>query len=182
MGLFTRKSQAAIRPPSRAAGGITVNVVEDTHSFDGDDGTRWWSNGYAPVHVDDDGEYHFAILGESLGDGSVLYCKVAGTRHYEPAVADPRVRPGITVELRPEPNNPYDPAAVGVWETQSGMQLGHVPADFCGDVSARIRAGERLEGYVVREIRRDSKSGPRTALHLLVAPADELKLALVEDS
>jgi hypothetical protein len=162
--------------------GIAVSVVEDTHCFDGDDGTRWWSNGYAPVHVDDDGGYHFAALGEHLGDGRVLYCKVAGARHYDQGIADPRLRPGITLELRPEPNNPYDSDAVGVWEAKGALQLGHIPADVCSDVSARIRAGERLDGYVVREIRRESKSGPRTALHLLVAPAGEIKLVVVKDS
>jgi hypothetical protein len=164
----------------QAERGITVSVVEDTHSFDGDEGTRWWSNGYAPVHMDDDGGFHFAALGERLGDGRAVYCKVAGARHYDAAIADPRITPGITVELRPEPNNPYDSDAVGVWETIDGTQLGHIPADVCCDVSARIRAGEQLEGYVVREIRRDSRSGPRIALHLLVVPAGELNLALVE--
>jgi hypothetical protein len=42
----------------------------------------------------------------------------------------------------------------------------------------RIRAGEQLIAYVLREIRRQSRSGPRAALHALVMPTGELNLSI----
>ncbi|HLN07282.1 MAG TPA: hypothetical protein VK217_13455, partial [Acidimicrobiales bacterium] len=71
--------------------------------------------------------------------------------------------------------------AVGVWDASGSIQVGHIPAECCAEVASRIRTGEQLVGYVLREIRRDSKSGPRSALHLLVTPADELNLSIVDE-
>lgn len=169
--------------PVRAGGTSathTVQVVDDTHWFDGEDGTRWWSVGLAPVYVDNDGEHHFMSLGESLCDGQVLYCKVAGVQHYGRAVESHGFAKGSTTQLIPEPKNEFDANAVGVWDSRGRIQVGHIPADCCAKLAARIGAGEHLVGYILREIRRDSKSGPRTGLHLLVVPAGELALSVVD--
>lgn len=157
----------------------TVHVVEDTHSFDGEDGNHWWSVGLAPVYPDSDGEHHFMMLGESLCEGQVLYCKVAGVQHYAGAIADSCFAAGSTTRLIAEPENEYDGNAVGVWDARSRIQVGHIPADCCAGVAAQLDRGEHLVGYVLREIRRGSKSGPRTGLHLLVVPAGELTLSVV---
>jgi hypothetical protein len=159
----------------------TVQVVEDTHCFDGEDGTRWWSVGLAPVYPDSDGEHHFMPLGESLCGGQVLYCKVAGVQHYGSAVGNHCFAHGSTTKLIAEPGNEHDANAVGVWDSRGRIQVGHIPADCCAELAARIGRGEHLVGYVLREIRRDSKSGPRTGLHLLVVPAGELALSVVDE-
>jgi hypothetical protein len=70
---------------------------------------------------------------------------------------------------------------VGVWDGSGTTQVGHIPADLSSTVAGRIRAGEQLVGLILREIRRDSKSGPRSALHLLVTPTDRLDLSIIED-
>ena len=185
--LFGRK-----RPVSKGSSGaapslaaartvVSVCVVEDSHSYEADDGSCWWSAGHAPVYEDDDGDYHFVALGEHLCEGHVLYCKVAGVRHYGAALEDRRFRPGSKVLLRPEPDNPHDANAVGVWDQKGSLQIGHIPAECCAEVAQRIQAREEMAGYVLREIRRGSKSGPRSALHLLVALAGDLRLSIVDD-
>jgi hypothetical protein len=178
--LLRRVRPAAPVRAEAASATYTVQVVEDTHSFDGEDGTRWWSVGVAPVYPDSDGEHHFMPLGESLCEGQVLYCKVAGVQHYGNAVGDRCFAHGSTTQLIPEPQNQYDPNAVGVWDSRGRVQVGHIPADCCREVAARISRGEHLVGHVVREIRRNSKSGPRTGLHLLVVPVGELDLSVVD--
>jgi hypothetical protein len=183
MVLFSRfhltspRSTTAASSFGGAALPITVRVVEDTHSYTADDGSAWWSGGYAPVYEDADGENYFLALGEYLSDTCVLYCKVAGVRHYPEALRDPRFKPGSAAILRLEPDNPYDSDAVGVWDGTGSVQVGHIPADLSTDVASRIRAGEPLVAFVLREIRRQSK---RSALHLLVMPAGELNLSIAE--
>jgi HIRAN domain len=178
--LLRRFRPAAPVRAEAASATYAVQVAEDTHCFDGEDGTRWWSVGLAPVYPDSDGENHFMPLGESLCEGQVLYCKVAGVQHYGSAVGNHRFAKGSTTQLIPEPENEYDTNAVGVWDSRGRIQVGHIPADCCAKLAARIGRGEHLVGYVLREIRRDSKSGPRTGLHLLVVPAGELALSVVD--
>lgn len=178
--LLRRFRPAAPVRAEAASATYTVQVVEDTHCFDGEDGTRWWSVGLAPVYSDSDGEHHFMPLGESLCEGQVLYCKVAGVQHYGSAVGGHRFAHGSTTQLIPEPDNEHDANAVGVWDSRGRIQVGHIPADSCANLAARLGRGEQLVGYVLREMRRDSKSGPRTGLHLLVAPAGKLALSVVD--
>jgi HIRAN domain len=171
---------ASVSSPAGPAAEVTVSVIEDTHTYAGDEGSTWWSGGYAPVHQDLDGGYHFAALGEQVSDPRVLYCKVAGAHHRPKALQDPRFKPGSAVILRPEPDNPYDADAVGVWDGSGSIQVGYIPADCCRSVASRIRAGEQLVGFVLREIRHSSESGPRSALHLLVMPTGALNLSVIE--
>src|SRR5271166_924931 len=161
MSLF-RRTRPKAAPPV-ATGSLTVRVVEDTETFEGHDGSKWWSSGYAPVYEDRDGEQHFRRLGEHASDGRALYCKVAGSHFYADALQDPRFKTGSPALLRPEPDNPYDPNAVGVWDGSGSVQVGHIPADLSAEVASRIESGEQLVGFVLREIREHSKSGPRTA-------------------
>lgn len=180
MSLLKRSRRRSGPDPAKGAAAINVLVIEDTHRYEGEDGSIWWSAGYAPVYEDGEGEHHFIALGEHLCNGQVLYCKVAGSRHYGSALEDRRFEPGSTAQLRPEAGNPYDVNAVGVWDASGSLQVGHIPAEHSGEVASRLRSGEQLVGHVLREIRHGSKSGPRTTLHLLVMPAGELKLSILE--
>jgi hypothetical protein len=152
--------------------------VEDTHSYVTTDGNTWWSGGYAPI-AGADAEHQFLALGQYLCDPRVLYCKVAGVQHYRAALHAPWFKPGSITLLRPEPENPYDANAVGVWDSTGSIQAGYIPAEHSADVTSRIGAGERLIAFVLREIRRGSSSGPRVAMHALVMPAGELNLSVV---
>ncbi len=158
---------------------ITVRVAEDTHQYARADGSTWFSGGYAPITGAQDAEHQFLALGRYLSDPRVLYCKIAGAQHYPTALQGSRLQPGSTALLRPEPENPYDANAVAVWDASGLLQAGYIPADHSANIAARIAAGERLIAFVLREIRRGSRSGPRVALHALVMPAGELHLSIV---
>lgn len=49
-------------------------------------------------------------------------------------------RPGVPVELRPEPRNPADPRAIAVYSEQ-GVQLGYLTAERCGLIGRRMAQG-----------------------------------------
>ena len=161
---------------------LNVRVVEDTGTFEGD-GSKWWASGYAPIIDEDDGGWHYATLREgATSDPRARYCKVAGA-HYRPeALRDSRFAPGCAVMLRPEPDNPHGEGhAVGVWDSTGSIQAGYIPHDLSAEITARIRAGEQLAGYVLREFRQGSKSAPRSTIHILVIPiGEELRLDIAE--
>ena len=171
----TAASPVAPGPP------ITVRVAEDTHTYQGNDGKRYWSGGYAPVYDDGSGEHHFLRPGEPLSNPRALYCTVAGVQHYSEALQDSRFAPMSPLKLIPEPDNPYDPNAVRVRDGSGSVQVGHIPRDLSAEVAERIRSGEQLAALVLREIRLTSKSGRRWSLHIIVMPTGELTLSIVED-
>ncbi len=159
----------------------TVRVADDTHMYSLRDGSKWWSAGYAPICEEEDEEgrgQYFAVLGGHVSKSRVLYCKIAGAQHYPGALQETRFSPGAVVMLRPEPVNPYDENAVGVWDRSGSVQVGYIPAEHSEAVGSRIFAGERLVAFVIREIRRESRSGLRAALHILVVPVGDLQLSL----
>jgi len=164
--------------PDAEGSPITVRVLDDTHPYATADGTTWWSGGYAPISRDEHGEHHFISLGQHLCNSRVLYCKIAGAQHYPAALHGSLFKPGSTALLRPEPENPYDSNAVGIWDRSGSIQAGYIPADHSANVISRIDAGEQLIAYVLREIRQGSRSGPRAALHALVMPTVELNLSI----
>lgn len=52
-------------------------------------------------------------------------------------------RAGMAIELRPEPNNPADPNAVGVWLPAG--QIGYIEGGrLAGDLSDHLRAGNKI--------------------------------------
>jgi hypothetical protein len=117
--------------------------------------------------------------GEHLCDKAVLYCEVARVRHDAPPAEDPRFEPGSATLLIPEPWNESDPSAVGVWDLAGAIQVGQLPLSSCAEVASRLDRGEHLVGYVVGEVRLESRRGPRSALQLLVAPAGALTLSIL---
>jgi hypothetical protein len=173
------RSSAAASFSSPEVPPITVRVVEDTHTYTTSDGSTWWSGGHTPIYEDEDGEHYLIGLGEYVPDSRLLYCKIAGARHY-PALYESRFKPGSVGVLRPEPENAYDANAVAVWDSDGSAQVGYIPAVLSGEVESRIRAGEKLVAVVLREIRRQSQSGQRAAFHILVMPDRQLDLSVAE--
>jgi len=160
---------------------IRLLIKDDTHAFEGDDGRTYWCIGPAPVYEDPNGETHYLRPGEELPDSRVIYCKVAGISFYAQARGDRRLPPGSHLELKLEPDNTHDANAVGVWDERGRVQAGHVPAELSVEVAGRIRSGEQLAGEVLREVRRDSQSGPLVGLHILILPPVPLEMERLED-
>jgi hypothetical protein len=95
-----------------------------------------------------------AATGEPVAweDPRVRVLSVAGVSFRGAAVEDPSFDPGRRLALVPEPDNPHDPNAVGVWNEERTLQAGYVPRDdtaaLAGDEQAvslwRVEGGLRL--------------------------------------
>ncbi len=95
-----------------------------------------------------------AATGEPVAweDPRVRVLPVAGVSFRGDAVEDPSFDPGRRLVLVPEPDNPHDPNAVGVWNEERTLQAGYVPRDdaaaLAGDEQAvslwRVEGGLRM--------------------------------------
>jgi len=98
-----------------------------------------------------DDEWRGYVLVDSVTDllvRHVFVTWVAGL-HFPNAAEHPDFAPGRDLVLRPEPDNPFDPNAIGVWNADATIQAGHLPAVIVRDLS-RL-PGER-HGLVVGEM------------------------------
>ena len=142
---------------------VTVRVAEDSHSFATPDGTMW-RLGYAALDIGG----RFLRTGEhAVGGGACLAINVAGTSHRREAVQHPSFAPGSPLRLLPQPNNPHDANAVGIWDGRGTIHAGFVPRALSAQVAASIRGGLPLGGAVLSEYRLDSRSGERVGMQIL---------------
>jgi hypothetical protein len=176
--VFGRPFSTSPAEATLQGGEITVSVVEDTHLFAAEDGSTLWCGGYAPV---DEHGFFLSIVEHRTSDPRCLYCNVAGTSYRPKALQDARFKSGAQVVLRPEPTNPHDPNAVGVWDSSGTMQVGYVPAAVSAEVATQFRSGSPLGGLIISEFRRGSQAGPRVGLHMLLAPLGALLLSIRSD-
>jgi hypothetical protein len=173
--LFRRRTREAPTPAAVRPSTITVKVVEDTHLFDGDDGSTVWCGGYTPV--DDNGAF-MRISEHQASDPRCIYSNVAGVSHRVDALQQNCFSPGEEIILRPEPTNVYDANAVAVWDNSETVQVGYVPASLSAQVAEAFRNGNPLGGVVICEFRQGSKRGKRVGLHVLLAPLGKLVLSV----
>lgn len=68
-------------------------------------------------------------------------------------------KPGMTVHLRPEPNNPYDANAVGAWITarsliifKADVQIGYLDSRLAGEVSRLLSRGGTATAQIVEVV------------------------------
>jgi hypothetical protein len=154
---------------------IKLHVAEENDSFIADDGSRIWTSGYALL--DDTTGSFMRMRDQHFDNRHCLLCRVAGVTYRPEALQDPRFAPGHAVRLIPEPTNPYDQNAVGIWDASGDIQLGFVPGDQSARVASDMRAGTQLVGFILREFRR-GKEGPRLGIHVLVVPSGTLELVV----
>ena len=81
-------------------------------------------------------------------DPRIRVVPVAGVSFRPEAVADASFDPGRRLALVPEPNNPHDPNAVGVWNEEQTLQGGYVPRDVAPELAGDEQAVSlwRVEG------------------------------------
>jgi HIRAN domain-containing protein len=85
-------------------------------------------------------------------DPRVRVVPVAGVSYRLEVLDDPSFDPGRRLALVPEPENPHDSHAVGIWNAERTLQLGYVPAatspELVGDEQAvslwRVDGGLRV--------------------------------------
>jgi hypothetical protein len=84
-----------------------------------------------------------------LLDRHVFVTWIAGISHYSAAADLPDFEPGNEVVLRPEPDNPFDENAVGVWNGTGTVQVGYLPAVIVHDLP---RLSAERHGLMVGEM------------------------------
>lgn len=75
----------------------------------------------------------------------LVQCHIAGTSHHDVKLVEPRLRPGATLPLQREPQNPHDPLAILIL-AESGQRLGYVPRDKNEALARLMDAGKLLFG------------------------------------
>jgi len=98
---------------------------------------------------------------------------IAGIWHYPQAADDPSFAPGESIALVVEPDNPHDPLAIGVWNADRTLQVGHVPAVVVAGLAADDRTAVCLS--------EQTEAGKRMHLRILVS-REPVSLRLVPDS
>ncbi len=96
-------------------------------------------------------------------DERLLVVRVAGASYRLDALADDAFEPGRTLSLVPEPDNPHDSSAVGIWDEAGRLQAGYVPAELAPNIARDVQA------LALWEFRDDR--GRRVGLRVLIAPA-----------
>jgi HIRAN domain len=118
-----------------------------------------------------DGERSLDWASPRLRDAGVEVVKVAGTSYRLEELQDPGFAPGSKLLLRPEPDNPHDANAVGVWNADGSAQAGFIPRERAEELVRRL-ASETLEAFALWEWR--DADGRRCGLRILLAPAEAL--------
>ena len=89
---------------------------------------------------------------------------VAGASYRADALADDGFAPGRRLRLVPEPENPHDPRAIGIWDEARRLQAGYVPAELAPHIPVDAQA---LSLWEFRD-----EAGRRVGLRVLVVRAD----------
>ncbi len=97
-------------------------------------------------------------------DDRLWVVPVAGASYRGEALADEAFAPGRRLSLVPEPENPHDRNAIGVWDEARRLQAGYVPAEVAPEIPAGTQA---LALWEFRD-----EGGRRIGLRVLIAPAD----------
>ena len=81
-------------------------------------------------------------------DPRILVLPVAGVSFRIEVLEHPSFDPGRPLALVPEPENPHDPNAVGIWNEDRTLQLGYVPRESAPAISGDEQAFSlwRVEG------------------------------------
>jgi HIRAN domain len=96
------------------------------------------------------------------GDPRLRVVKVAGVSFRLDALQHDGFTPGKRLALVPEPDNEYDPHAIGVWDEGRHVQGGYVPADVAHELDADVWQAVSLREYF--------QDGRRGGLRVLLAP------------
>jgi hypothetical protein len=95
--------------------------------------------------------------------------KVAGVSHRREALQSAVFAPGQELALVPEPDNPHDADAVGVWDSRKLEQVGYLPAEVARKIGRRLARG-RVSKVISLWEWKQAGSGERVGLEILIAP------------
>ena len=90
---------------------------------------------------------------------------VSGESHHMNDLQNKRFRAGSEVQLLPEPDNPYDKNAIGVWDKKRRLQAGYIPKDEASRVANKLANNEISKCIIMWEI---NKENQRVSIRLLL--------------
>ena len=76
---------------------------------------------------------------------------------------------GQPLHLQPEPRNPQDPNAIGVF-TQERVQIGYLPGDVAAETIAESHRVRSAFGALIVTEHRNAESGERIGIKVLIGP------------
>jgi len=161
-----------LKRESAPSEGLVFSAVVEEGPYTAMDGETLWRSGLALVH--DTGQFMRWDSPELLEVGAFI-CRVAGVSFRPDALQREEFSPCNPLVLRPEPENPHDPNAVGVWDASGQIQVGYLPRDRAGAVSGAFRTGRPMGAMVLQELR-TSERGKRVSLVILVCPVGSIEL------
>jgi hypothetical protein len=168
-----RLSGGAVGGSARGLRVADVAVRYDERYWYPDDGSIVWIAGYTIVDPDS-GRYLARDAPELQARGLVVAGVAGAARFHDDVLQSVAVAPGAALELRRDPENEHDRAAVAVLAA-GGAQVGYVPREIAASVAPELDAGRAWSAVVLRE-RRRSPRDPRTGLTMLLAPAAAIVL------
>lgn len=95
-----------------------------------------------------------------------LRCRLAGTSHHVDDLAADCFATGRTLVLRTEPDNPFDPNAVAVFDADGRVQAGYVTPVHAPVVADLLDDGVTITTTVVGEVR--NTRGRRTGVDVVL--------------
>lgn len=152
-----RDAKGRRRPPLR------LSFERHDWRFEGGAGDAVEGRGY----VLRDGERSLSWTSPALTEAGIEVVKVAGTSYRLDDLQDSGFAPGSPLLLRPEPDNPHDRNAIGVWSQTGSAQAGYVPKEQAAALTRRLR-DEALETLALWEWRGADQR--RVGLRILIAP------------
>ncbi len=99
--------------------------------------------------------------------------KVAGAHRTGDALQSPRFAPGQPVALVPDPDNEYDPNAVGVWDRERTVRVGYLHREEAAIYSPRLLGDEPLSAMAYYQFQ--DPEGTVLSLQLLVGPSEVIE-------
>lgn len=106
--------------------------------------------------------------------------KIAGVTHDDPSTGVNRqalirkhVRPGMELTPEAEPDNPYDPGAVGLWyRARFGLfmrdvHIGYITRTHSAYVAEKLRAGKRVT-VTVTQVTGGSQDRPTMGVSIVI--------------
>lgn len=106
--------------------------------------------------------------------------KISGVTHEDPhngvnrqLIIEKMVEPGLALELRPEPDNPYDPNAVAVWFHRRVLlagkdwHLGYLNPSRAKQVLMLLAEGKKLTATVT-EVTGGTKEKPDRGVNIVI--------------
>jgi hypothetical protein len=179
MGLLERlRDFTTVAPaPAPAVGLARLWVVREYGTVNSRDGTELWREGFAPI--DPESGRYLCWDAPEMTDAGIRITHVAGVSYRRDALQDNRFAPGSTLLLRPEPDNPHDGNAIGVWDQSGTMQVGYLDRQIAAELAPDMRRGRGLGAFVLQEYRL-RPDGERCSLVIALASVGMVEV-IVED-